>query len=163
MRTRARDLSRRGKLAPRPQPGSPIIQHEHAHDPHHAQPPQQTNPPVHAQVQKQRPREQDTAARHGRAEEVVAREQGGGVLRVGERHVDEDALEDDEAGGAVEDDADDGGDPGDGGAGGPGEDEEADGGEEGAEEGGDEAVFLGAEAVGEDVGDEVEAEVEDVG
>ena len=83
-------------------------------------------------------------------------------MRVRQRHVYEDALQDDEAGAAVDDDADHARDPGEVRAGGPGEDEEADGREEGAEEGGHEAVFLGAETVREDVGDEIEIKVGDV-
>ncbi len=95
--------------------------------------------------------------------EIVAREQAGRVLRVAERHVDEDALHDDEDRGAVDGDADDGRDPVDVRVCGPGEDEEPEGGPEGGEEGGFEAGFLRAQAAFEDVGDEVEVEVGDVG
>lgn len=84
-------------------------------------------------------------------------------MRVRERDVDEDALQDHEAGAAVDDDADDAGDPGQVGPCGPGEDEEAHGWQEGSDEGGHEAVFLGAESVRHDVGDEVEVEIGDVG
>ncbi len=139
-----------------------IVEREHADDAHDAQPRQERDAPVDAEVEEEGPREEDAAAREGGAEEVVPREEGGGVLRVGQGHVDEDALQDDEAGAAVDDDADDGGDPGEVGARGPGEDEEADGGQEGADEGGDEAVFLRAEPVRHDVRDEVEVEVGDV-
>ena len=155
--------SRRSKLTPRPQTRALVVQREHAQDAHDAQASEQRDALVDAEVEKERPREQDAPAREGGAEEIVAREEGGGVLRVRQRDVDEDALEDDEAGAAVEDDADDARDPGDVGPGGPGEDEEAHGREEGAEERGHEAVFLCAEAVREDVRDEVVVEVGDVG
>lgn len=155
--------SRHSEPTPRPQTRTLIIQHEHAENAHHAQRSQQTDALVDAQVDEERPREQDAPARQGRAEEIVAREQRGGVLRVGKRDVDEDALKDHEAGTAVDDDADHARDPGEVGPRGPGEDEEAYGGQEGADECGDEAVFLGAEPVREDVGDEVVVEVGDVG
>lgn len=155
--------SSRGELAPRPQVRALVVQREHADDAHDAQPGQEADALVDAQVDEERPREQDAAAGQGRAEEVVAGEERGGVLRVRQGHVDEDALEDHEAGAAVDDDADDAGDPGEVGPRGPGEDEEADGRQEGPDERGHEAVFLRAEPVRHDVGDEVEVEVRDVG
>lgn len=91
--------------------------------------------------------EEDAAAGECAPEEVVGGEEAGGVHGVAEGDVDEDALHDDEDGGAVDGDADGGDDPADGLAGGPGEEEEADGGTEGGDEGRDEAVLLGAHAV----------------
>lgn len=84
-------------------------------------------------------------------------------MRIAHGHVDEDALEDDKGAAGVDGDADDGDDPMDGRVGRPGEDEEADDGAEDADQSGHEAVFLRAHAVGEDVRDEVEVEVGDVG
>ena len=139
-----------------------IVKRKHAQNPHDAQAGQQADAAVDAEVDKQGAREEDRTAGQGGAEEVVAGEEGGGVLGVGEGHVDEDALKEDEAGGAVDDDADDGRDPGDTWAGGPGEDEEAHGREEAGDQGRHEAVLLGAEAAGQDVGHEVEVQVEHV-
>ncbi len=154
--------SRRRELTPRPQIRALVVEREHADDTHDAQAGQERDALVDAEVDEERAREQDAAAREGGAEEVVAGEEGGGVLRVRQRDVDEDALQDHEAGTAVDDDADDAGDPGEVGPCGPGEDEEADGGQEGSDEGGYEAVFLRAEPVRHDVGDEVEVQVGDV-
>lgn len=151
--------SSNSELTPGPQRRTQVVKRKHTDNPHHAQARQQTNPPIDPQIQKQRSRKQDTPARQRAPEEIVAREQTSRVLRVREGHVDEDALHDDEDGGAVDDYSNHARDPGDVRAGGPGEDEEADGREEAADEGGDEAVFLGAEAVGEDIGHEVEVEV----
>lgn len=162
MKFLARPNSRHGKLTPRPQIGALVVEREHADDAHDAQARQQGDAPVDAEVEEERAREEDAAAGHGGAEEVVAGEEGGGVLRVGQGHVDEDALQDDEAGAAVDDDADDAGDPGEVRPRGPGEDEEADGREEGADEGGHEAVLLRAEPVRHDVRNEVEVQVGDV-
>ena len=114
-------------------------------------------------VQKQRPREEDTPAREGGAEEIVPGEEGSGVLWVGEGHVDEDALHDDEDGGAVDGDADGRCDPMDSRIRGPREEEETDWGTEGREEGGDETVFLGAETAFHDVRDEIPVQVGAVG
>lgn len=158
----AREGSRRGEFAPGSQTGALEVEREHADDADEAQAREQGDAPVDAEVDEERPREEDAAAGEGGAEEVVGREQGGGVLRVRERDVDEDALEDDEGGAAVDDDADDAGDPGEVGAGGPGEDEEADGREEGRDERGHETVLLRAEPVRHDVGYEVEVEIGDV-
>lgn len=137
-----------------------VVEREHAQNPHDAQAREQADAAVDAEVDEQGPSEEDRAAGQGGAEEVVAGEEGGGVLGVGEGHVDEDALEEDEAGSAVDDDADHGRDPGDVWACGPGEDEEAHGREEGGDQGRHEAVLLGAEAAGQDVGHEVEVQVE---
>lgn len=54
---------------------------------------------------------QDGRTRRRAAQEVVAGEQTGRVLRIRHRHVREDALHDDEDAGAVEHDADRGRDP----------------------------------------------------
>ena len=139
-----------------------VVKGEHAQDADDAEAGEQSDALVDAEVDEEGPGEEDAAAGEGGAEEVVAGEEGGGVLRVRQGHVDEDALEDDEDGGAVEDDADDARDPGEVGPGGPGEDQEARRRQEAGDEGGHEAVFLRAEAARHDVGFEVEVQVRDV-
>ncbi len=74
---------------------------------------------------------------------------------VREGHVDEDALHDDEDGGAIDGDTDGGRDPVNSRICGPREEEETDGGPKGGEERGDETVFLGAQSALHDVRDEI--------
>ena len=114
------------------------------------------------QIDKQRPREQDTATRETTSEEIICREQTGRILWVTERDVDEHALEDDEHRASVDDDTDGRGDPVNGCARCPGEEEEPDGSPEDVVECGDETGFLCAQAVSFDVRDEVVVHVQAV-
>ena len=80
-------------------------------------------------------------------------------MRVGEGHVDEDALHDYEDAGTVDGDADGRCDPMDSRVCGPREEEETDRGPKRGEESGDETMFLGSEAALHDVRDEIPVEV----
>ena len=157
-------FSRRGdsKLAQLPHPRPKEIEHPDAHDANGAQPAQQSGAAGDAEVAKQGFREEDAGERERAPEEIVAREQAGRVLRVAERHVDEDALHDHEDGRAVYDDADGGRDPVDVGARGPGEYKQADGGAEGGDQGGHQTVLLDGESLAADARVHVEVQVRDV-
>ena len=148
--------SRHSKLTPGPQARALVVEDEHADDAHDAEPRQQGDALVDAEVDEERAGEEDAAAGHGGAEEVVAGEEGGRVLRVRQGHVDENALQDHEAGAAVDDDADDARDPRQVRARRPREDEEPDRRQEGPDQRGHESVFLRPQPPRHDVGDEVE-------
>ena len=154
--------SRHGELAPRPQTRAFPIQREHTDDTHDAQSGQCGDALVDAQVEEERPREQNAAARHGGTEEIVAREERGRVLWVRQRHVNEYALEYHEDGNGEHDYTDDAGDPRDIRSCGPSEDEQAGRREEGCDERGHETVFLRAKPVRHDIGHEVEVQICDV-
>lgn len=150
-------LSRKPRLCP--QSLTKEEQDKDAEDHKRRQRGQQTDAGPDAQIHEQRSGVQDAAGGDAAPQEIVAREQAGGVGGVRQRQVHEHALEHDEEADGEEGDADAGDDPVDACFGRPGEDEEADGDQEGGEEGGDEAAFGGAEAVGSDAGFEDPVEV----
>ena len=154
--------SRSRELGSRPQFRSCEVEREHANDAQRAQPRQQACPLSHSQIDEQWARKEDAPACQRRSEEVVAGEQGGCVLWVRERDVDEDALHDDEDGGGVDGDTNDWGDPVDIRVRRPGKDEEADRRPKGADESRLEPVFLRSEAVFQNIGDKVEVKVGEV-
>jgi hypothetical protein len=89
-----RSLSARSELTPSPQLRPKNPERYHTNYPQSAQACQHRDALPDPEVDKKRPGVQDTAARHSAAHEIVAGEQRGGVLWIGQRDVDEYALED---------------------------------------------------------------------
>lgn len=104
-------------------PGSQVRaispQKPHSKDAHDGQAGKQTHSATDAEVDEHGPGEQNAASGERRTGDVVSGEQRSCVLRVRQRDVDKDALEDDEVGRDEDGDADEGYNPVDGGAGSP--------------------------------------------
>lgn len=112
-------LSLYRKLTPGPQLGSQEIQRPH---PTHActgQTRQQTNALANTQFGKKGVSEQNGAGGEGRTAEIIGGEKGGGVGRIGQGHVEEYALQDDEDPHGEDADGHHAADPVDGGVGCP--------------------------------------------
>lgn len=152
-------LLRSGKFTQGAQTRTVKVQQPDADDANDAQAAEQRNTPGDAEVPEERVGEEHAPAGQGAPEEVVCGEQAGGVLRVAQRDVDEDALHDDEAGGGVDGDAGGRGDPVDRLAGGPGKDEQADGRAKGGGQRGREAALLDGQAEAADARVDVQVEV----
>lgn len=107
------------KPTPSPQPRSNKIKRPNAADTSTRQTGQQTDALAHAQMGEERMRKHDGTRGEGGAAEIIGGEERSRVGRVGEGHVQKDALEDDEDADCEDADGEYGADPVDGGVGGP--------------------------------------------
>ena len=155
-------ILRHRELGPTPQLRPMEIQHKHTHNSQCAQTRQKTNTPSNPQINKQRPGKNYTSARQRRPTEIIARKKRRRILWIRQRHIDEDALKDDEHASRIDGDPNHRRNPVDIRTRRPREEEQADGRAEDGEERGLQPGFLGAQAVLHYVGVEPEVEVGDV-
>lgn len=149
--------------APRPQNMSKIVQHPHPNHTHSTQRPHQRHPVCHAQTLVHGVRPQHAAERnHGFGKPVPA-EQRGRELRVPERDVYEDALQDQDGAARDESHADGGDHEVDRRSRRPCEYEEADGDEEGGYQGWEQAVLGRQGLAGTETLVDYEVNIESVG